>query len=205
MTNTLKSSPRTSLVDALFSGTRQKVLGLFFTQPEHAFTLKDVIDQVGAGSGGVQREVTRLVDSGLVTLTVERRRKTYKANPEAPIYPELVSLIAKTLGPVPQIGDALRALDDEIDLALIYGSVAKKTDHADSDIDVMLVSDSLTLDDVLAVLEPVESRLSRPINPTLYKKAEFEKRRANNNPFLGKVLKGQYILLKGVIDESGSA
>lgn len=194
-----------SLADALFSGTRQKVLGLLFMQPDHDFSLAELIERAKAGSGAVQREIGRFVDSGLVTVEVKGRQKRYRANPESPIFPELCSLVAKTLGPAQVVKDALRAIDNEIDVALIYGSVAKNTDRADSDIDLMLVSDTLTLEDVFTALEPVEHDLSRPVNPTLYTRQEFEKRRANDNPFIRKVLNGPYLLLKGIIDEQGSS
>ena len=193
-----------SLADALFSGTRQKVLGLLFMQPDHDFSLAELIERAKAGSGAVQREIGRFVDSGLVTVEVKGRQKRYRANPESPIFPELCSLVAKTLGPAQVVKDAVRAIDNEIDVALIYGSVAKNTDRADSDIDLMLVSDTLTLEDVFTALEPAEQELSRPVNPTLYTRHEFEKRRANDNPFIRKVLNGPYLLLKGIIDEQGS-
>ncbi len=102
------------------------------------------------------------------------------------------------------VKDALNAINNEIDLALVYGSVAKNTDRADSDIDLMLVSDTLTLEDVFTALEPVEQELSRPVNPTLYTRHEFKKRRNNDNPFVRKVLSGPYLLLKGIIDEQES-
>jgi predicted nucleotidyltransferase len=149
----------------------------------------------------VQRELARLVDSGLVQVNLQGRQKRYKANPDSPIYPELSSLVSKLLGTEQQVEDALQPISHEIDLALIYGSVAKGTDHANSDIDLMLVSDTLTLEEVFEALGPAEINLSRAINPTLYKHEEFKKRRANKNPFLRKVLEGQYILLKGSVNE----
>lgn len=193
---------RTGLADALFSATRQKVLRLFFMRQGRDFSIKELIEEAKAGSGAVQREVVRLVDSGLVQVNLQGRQKRYKANPDSPVYPELFSLVTKLLGPEQQVGDVLRPIFHKIDLALIYGSVAKGTDHADSDIDLMLVSDTLTLEEVFEALGPAESILSRTINPTLYNRNEFEKRRANENPFLKKVLEGQYILLKGSINES---
>jgi len=196
----VKTSKRTGLPDALFSQTRQKVLRLLFARGERDFSLKELIEQAEAGSGAVQRELARLVDSGLVQVMLQGRQKRYRANPDSPVFPELSSLVSKLLGPEQQIEDALSSIDDKIDIALIYGSVAKKTDHANSDIDLMLVSDSLTLEEVFDALAPAETSLSRIINPTLYKREEFEKRLANNNPFLRKVLEGQYILLKGSID-----
>lgn len=198
------TSNRTGLSDALFSVTRQKVLRLFFTRPEQDFSIKELIEQAQAGSGAVQREVARLVDSGLVQVNSQGRQKRYKANPDSPVYPELSSLVTKLLGPEKQVEEALKPISDRIDLALIYGSVAKRTDHSGSDIDLMLVSDTLTLEEVFEALGAAEKALARTINPTLYKREEFEKRRANNSPFLMKVLKGQYILLKGSVDESRS-
>ena len=194
-------SNRTGLADALFSQTRQKVLRLFFARQERDFSVKELIEQAEAGSGAVQRELLRLVDSGLVQVKLQGRQKRYRANPDSPVFPELSSLASKLFGPGQQVEDALNSISDKIDLALIYGSVAKRTDHANSDIDVMLVSDSLTLEEVFEALEPAEIKLSRIINPTLYKQEEFKKRRANKNPFLRKVLGGQYKLLKGGINE----
>ncbi|PCM44915.1 nucleotidyltransferase domain-containing protein [Marinobacter sp. ANT_B65] len=196
----VKTSKCTGLADALFSQTRQKVLRLFFARGERDFSLKELIEHAEAGSGAVQRELARLVDSGLVQVTLQGRQKRYKANPDSPVFPELSSLVSKLLGPEQQIEDALSLIDEKIDMALIYGSVAKKTDHANSDIDLMLVSDSLTLEEVFDALAPAETSLSRIINPTLYTREEFEKRLANNNPFLRKVLEGQHILLKGSIN-----
>ncbi|WP_236744390.1 nucleotidyltransferase domain-containing protein [Marinobacter similis] len=195
---------RTGLADALFSATRQKVLRLFFTRQGRDFSIKELIEEAEAGSGAVQRELVRLVDSGLVQVNLQGRQKRYKANPDSPVYPELSSLVTKLLGPEQQVEDALRPILHKIDLALIYGSVAKRTEHAYSDIDLMLVSDTLTLEEVFEALGPAESNLSRTINPTLYNRKEFKKRRANENPFLRKVLEGQYILLKGSINESRS-
>ncbi|WP_336366061.1 nucleotidyltransferase domain-containing protein [Marinobacter sp. C2H3] len=195
---------RTSLADALFSGTRQKVLGLFFVPGSRDFSMKELIDEAEAGSGAVQRELARLVDCGLVQMTQQGRQKRYKANQDAAIYPELVAIVSKLLGPERIIEEALEPLLDRVDLALIYGSVAKRTEHSESDIDLMLVSDNLSLAEVFEALESAERRLARAVNPTLYRWEEFEKRLTSHNPFLRKVLDGPYILLKGIIDESRS-
>ena len=95
---------------------------------------------------------------------------------------------------------ALQPLGDQVELALLYGSVAKGTDRADSDIDVLVVSDTLTLEEVLRALNPAESSLGRPIQPSLYTSEEFSSRRARGSPFLHKVLDGEHIILKGVLN-----
>lgn len=85
-------------------------------------------------------------------------------------------------------------------LALIFGSVAKRTDTANSDIDLLVVSDDLTLEDLYMHLSPFEKQLGRQINPTLYTGMEFNKRRSGGNTFLMRVLGGPHYLLKGDLD-----
>jgi predicted nucleotidyltransferase len=181
----------------LFSRTRQRVLGVVFGQPDRAFGIVELIGLVGAGSGAVQREVERLVRSGLVTVTAQGSQKRYQANRDAPIFHELHSIIEKTAG-VPQVlQHALEPLRAQIKFAVLYGSIAKSTDTALSDIDVLVVSDELTLESLFRSLEPAEQRLGRRINPTLYTAAEFRKRRAAKNPFVTKVLEGKHVVLVG--------
>lgn len=186
---------RTGIADALFSATQQRVLALLFGQPERSFFTNELIGLVGAGSGAVQREVKRLVDSGLVTVTRLGSQKHYQANAAAPIYEELRGIVTKTLGPAEVLRAALAPLGDTVRMALVYGSVAKGSDTAQSDIDLLLVSDTLTLEQVYGVLAPVEAQLGRRVSPTLYSVAEFRRRRTSGNPFLTKVLAGETIPL----------
>lgn len=193
---TRASAPaRTGIADALFSATQQRVLALLFGQPERSFFTNELIGLVGAGSGAVQREVRRLVESGLVTVTRLGSQKHYQANPAAPIFEELRGIVTKTLGPAEVLRAALVPLGDTVRLALVYGSVAKGSDTAHSDIDLLVVSDALTLEQVYEVLTPVEQQLGRRVSPTLYSVAEFRRRRAGSNPFLTKVLAGETIRL----------
>lgn len=186
---------RTGIADALFSATQQRVLALLFGQPGRSFFTNELIGLVGAGSGAVQREVKRLVDSGLVTVTRLGSQKHYQANAAAPIYEELRGIVTKTLGPAEVLRAALAPLGDTVRMALVYGSVAKGSDTAQSDIDLLLVSDMLTLEQVYEVLAPVEAQLGRRVSPTLYSVAEFRRRRTSGNPFLTKVLAGETIPL----------
>lgn len=186
---------RTGLADALFSATQQRVLALLFGQSDRSFFTNELIGLVGAGSGAVQREVRRLVESGLVTVTRIGTQKHYQANPASPIFEELRGIAIKTLGPAEVLRATLRPFGNEVRLALVYGSVAKHSDTAHSDIDLLIVSDKLTLEQVYAVLAPVEQALGRRISPTLYTAPEFRRRRENGNPFLTKVLAGATIRL----------
>ncbi len=190
-----------SVADALFTATQQRVLALLFGQPERSFFTKELIGLAGGGSGAVQRELSRLQQSGLVTQIVVGNQKHYQANARAPIHSELLGIVRKTLGPAQVLRDALAPLVDGIQLALLYGSVAARRDTALSDIDVLLVSDSLTLEQVFSVLAHAEKQLGRSINPTLYTPAEFRRRQAQGSAFLIKVLVGDTVALIGNKDE----
>lgn len=199
------SSHLTSLGEALFPGTRKKILRLLFGQPERSYTISELIDLAGSGSGAVQREVERLHASGLLKADSVGRQKRYRANPDSPIYSELYSLVTKTFGPADRLRETLDSTGDEIALAILYGSVAKGTDRADSDMDVLLVSDGLSLEEVFRLLSPVEAELGRNINPTLYTRSEFRKRLQSDNPFLRRVLAGKHTVLKGDFDDAAQS
>jgi predicted nucleotidyltransferase len=196
---------RTSLANALFSSTQQRVLGLLFGQPDRSFFATELISLAAVGSGSVQRELQRLAESGLVTVTRVGNQKHYRANPAAPIFAELRGIVEKTIGPAEVLRIALAPLAADIRLALLYGSVAKGADHAASDIDLLIVADGLTLEQVYSTLASAEQRLGRPVSPTLYTGSEFARRRDDGNPFLSKVLAGDTIMLIGDQDAIGAA
>ncbi|WP_395120675.1 nucleotidyltransferase domain-containing protein [Rhodanobacter sp. FW102-FHT14D06] len=148
----------------------------------------ELIQTTGAGSGAVQREVARLAGSDLLTMEPVGNQKRYRANPAAPIHAELASIVRKTFGLVAPLRESLAPLASRISVAFVYGSVAKGTDTAASDIDLMLVSDALAYADVMAALHPLIEHLGREINPTLYTRAELRKRLAAGNSFVTRVL-----------------
>jgi predicted nucleotidyltransferase len=188
---------RTSVADALFTGTQQRVLSLLFGQPDRSFFTRELIDLAGGGRGAVQRELARLHESGLIVQTVLGNQKHYQANADSPIFAELRGIVSKMLGPADVLRAALEPLAHDLQLALLYGSVAKRRDTALSDVDVLLVSDTLTLEQVYAALEPAEKQLGRPVSPTLYTSAEFHQRLEQRNPFLTRLLAGDTIDLIG--------
>jgi len=179
---------RTTMADALFTGTQQRVLGLLFGQPERSFFATELIALAGAGSGAVQRELQRLAESGLVTVTRIGNQKHYQANRSAPIFEELRGIALKMLGAAEALRAALAPLATRVHAAWLYGSVAKGSGHAQSDIDVLVVADDLKLEELYVALGPAEKKLGRTISPTLYTRKEFQRRKAAKNAFLTKVL-----------------
>lgn len=191
---------RSALADALFTSTQQRVLALLFGQPNRSFFVTELVALADSGSGAVQRELARLAQSGLVTVTKVGNQKHYQANNDSPLFKELCSIINKTVGLQEPVRAALDSLADKISLALIYGSIAKQSDTATSDVDLLLVSDQLTLEEIYSALAPVEKLLDRRVNPTLYTRKEFDQRRKTKNAFLTRVINGPTIVLIGSVD-----
>ena len=190
-----ESGTSTSLADALFTRTRQRVLALLFGQPSRSFFATELIRLTASGSGAVQRELERLSSSGLVNVSLVGKRKHYQANPASPVFEELRRLVVKTVAVRQPVREALEPLADRISLALIYGSVANGTDTASSDIDLLIVADHLTLEDLYSALIPVEADLGRRIHPTLYTSRELADRKAADSGFLTSVLRRDHLVL----------
>ena len=197
------SVPESGLADALFSVTQQRVLGLLFGQPERSYYATELIGLANVGSGAVQRELARLTRSGLITVSAIGNRKHFQANAHSPLYAELCGIAQKTIGLAEPLREALRPFEAEVDAAFVYGSVAKGRDGAGSDIDIMLITDTLTSGDVFGALEATSERLGRRVNPTILSRKDLIKRVKADSGFVTRVLSGAKVWLFGGMDALG--
>ena len=144
------------IADVLFSKVQQRVLGILFGQPDRSFLSKEVIALACSGTGAVHRELQRLAASGLVTVRSVGWEKHYQANRQSAVFLELRSLVAKTVGLVEPLREALAPLGDKVRAAFVYGSQASGMDDASSGLDLMIVGDDLNHDDACAALTEAE-------------------------------------------------
>ncbi len=194
-----------SIATALFSDSQTRVLRWLFGQPERGFHINELLRLTGLGSASLQRELKKLAAAGLVRSERVGNLRRFQANPDSPVYGELVALTRKTLGVEPLLREALEPLAPKLEEAFIYGSVAKGTDTAKSDVDVMLVGKNLLLSKVLELLVPVEAQLGRKINPTCLTPAEFKRRRAERDSFVSRVLAQPTLPLIGEVPGAARA
>ena len=194
-----------SIATAHFSDSQSRVLRWLFGQPDRGYHLSELRRLTGLGSASLQRELNRLAKVGLVMSERVGNLRRFQANPNSPVFKELVALTRKTLGAEPLLREALQPLLPGLQGAWIFGSVAKQTDTAQSDVDVMLVGKNLSLSRVLELLLPVEEQLGRKINPTCYTPAEFARRRAEPDSFVNRVLAQPVLPLIGELHEPSRA
>ena len=185
------------LADALFSKVQQRVLGLLFVNADRSFYTIEIVRFVVCGIGAVQRELEKLAQSELVTIKKIGNQKHYQANPDTPIFAELRGIMLKTVGLADILRLALLPLSDKIQTAFIYGSIAKGNDTAKSDIDVLIVGTELAYADVYEALSAHEDDLGRPVNPSIYSTQELQRKLAEENAFVSRVLEQPKIFLIG--------
>jgi len=155
---------------------------LLYSHPDQSFYLRQIARFVEAGQGGVQRELQRLTNAQIITRTVRARTAFYQANRACPIFSELRSLVLKTAGVVEVVRAALAPLANRIQVAFVYGSVARSEPKAGSDIDLFVVG-SVRFGEIVDALADAQTRLAREINPTVYDVAEFQSRLAKKEHF----------------------
>jgi len=199
-THTTAVLGRTRVADALFTKGQQRVMGVLFGNPDRSYYTGEIIALSDTGTGAVQRVLARLESAGLVTASHVGNQKRYQANRAASVFTQLHELALKTFGLADIVRDAVSPLASQIDAAFVYGSTAKGEDSATSDVDLMVISDSVSYGDVYLRLEDAAARIGRKINPTIYSRAALRKGVKDRNAFVTRVLAQPKIWLLG--DES---
>ncbi len=192
---------KTSISDVLFSKTRQRILGLLYSQPDNDFHTNEIIRLTDIGTGTVQRELEKLTVAELLVVKRMGNQKRYQANRTGPFFEELRGIILKSFGLADILRKAIKPVAKQIHSAFIYGSIAKQEDTASSDIDLMIIGDDLTYADVFKLLAKTELQVGRKINPTFYSPTEWTRKFKQGNNFIKQIISQPKIFLMGSEDE----
>ena len=193
----IRADISTGLADALFSRVQRRVLAILFGHPDRSFSASDIIKSAASGSGAVQRELQRLADAKILNVETSGNRKLYSVNRQSPVFEELYGLIRKTVGLLEPIRAALTPFADRIDAAFVYGSVAKATDTANSDIDLMIITDNVTYGEIFKSLQDAETILQRPINPNVMTLRDWRRKRDEQSSFVTRIAGQPHLFVLG--------
>ena len=182
----------------LFGQTRRDVLALLFGRPDERFYLREIVRALGGGTGAVQRELKQLVDAGLVVRQAEGHQVYFSANRESAIFPELQAIVQKTAGVTDVLRVSLAPMlrGERVDVAFVYGSVARGEQTAQSDVDLLIVGD-VTLADLVPLIRVAERKLGREVNPSTYPVREFAAKLKRGAPFLKRVMAEPKLFVEG--------
>lgn len=183
--------------DILFGPVQQRVLGLLFGQPDRRFQSAELIRLARSGTGSVHRLITGLAQAGLVRVERVGNQKFYQAEPASPVFAELCALVRKTMGLALPLQRALAPFAERIEVAFVYGSIAKGSESARSDIDLMVIADDVDYAGLYAALATAETALARPVNPTLMSRADWRRKQARGDGFVARVAAQDKVFLVG--------
>ena len=183
-------------LSSLFPSVRQGVLAATLTRPEKWWYLSELAEFLHTSPSSLQRELSSLVQTGILQQRRDGRRTYFKAEARSPIFRELRSIFEKTVGLIPTLRVALRSFENKIACAFVYGSIARGEEHATSDVDLMVIG-KVGLGDLSPPLRRTENRLGREVNVTCYSVDEFRKKVTEGDHFLRTVLKGSLHFVKG--------
>ena len=190
------------IAEALFSKTQQRLYSLLFGQPDRTYFLNELIKEAKIGRGTVQREMEKLVASGLVLVKKVGNQKHYQANKGSPVFEELAGILRKTAGLVEVLANALVSLEENIDVALVFGSMASDKATSASDVDLLVIGD-VEFSRVAKAVYPSQEILKREINPKVYTQKEWKKLIAKQDGFVKQVMKQPKLFIIGTKDELG--
>ena len=187
---------KSSSIDALLNKTTQGLLAATVLHPERSWYLSDVAKHLRRRPSSLQEPLAALVSAGVLTRRREGNRVYFQANLGCPFLPELQGLMAKTVGLVDVVRDALTPLKPHLAVAFIHGSVAASGERPGSDVDLVAIG-RVGLAELSPLLEKAEERLGRPVNANVYSPEEFAKKASANNHFVCSVLGKEKVFVAG--------
>lgn len=181
------------------SKTRLDLLTLLITHPGESFYIRQLAALIKQSPTPVLRELSKLENMGIVTSESKANAKYYTIDTTSSIFPELQSLVLKTVG----IGDIIREhlkTITSISFVFIYGSFAAGETGPKSDIDLMIIGKA-PLKILTKAIREVEIRLRREIQYSIFDSKEFLQKLKTKNDFILQVIDSPKIMLIGDKDE----
>lgn len=169
------------------------ILKLLFSNPEERYYLREIARLLGKKAGVIQKALNYLVKQQILFDEREGNLRFFKVNKKHPLYGEIRQIVFKTLGVEGSLKDLLSKLKG-INFAFLYGSFAKDTSDAFSDIDLCVIG-KIGMREINAIIRKEEKALQREINYTLYSLSEFKRKWKEKNPFVLDILRGALFLV----------
>lgn len=181
---------------ALFSRTRRRVLGLLFGEPGRTFYANEIVRSVAAGTGSVQRELTRLADAGLLSVERIGNQVHYRANPDCLFFPELRSMAMKSDAVARHVRQVLDKIDGEVVAAVLYGADLREATGDDAAQRLLVVSPDLTR----ATLEAGLGGSGRQLRLVLLRPERFRALYEAGDSALLSLLAGPHVVIAGCLE-----
>lgn len=185
---------------ALFlnSKSRAEIMRILFDGDNKELYLRAIVRETGLAVNAIQKEVKHLTTLEIISSRKDGNRVYYIANKEHPFYLDLVSIVKKSTGIVPILKE--RLVGQKISCAFMFGSMARGTSGAKSDIDLVVIGD-IGMRALSKILSGLETEFSREINPHIFTEDEFRRRIEKRDHFVTSILKERIEFIIGNLSE----
>jgi len=164
----------------LVSQTRQKLIGIFFTQPNEIFYVRQLVRLAEEEINSVRRELENLKSANILESEWRGNRLFYWANKSNPLFSDLLVIAHKIYG----LGQKLQEKKSgqirllACDYSFLAGEIKAK-----NTIDFIIVGD-ISAKEVDPVAKSEEQKYQREINYMIMDKSELQVRRLKRDPFI---------------------
>jgi len=183
------------LSEILSSNIRADIFRLLFGVTESELHMREIERRSGYAIGTIQSELKKLLRLDLVIKRKDGNRTYYRANRDHPLFLDIQRLVLKTVGLVDILHNELKN-STEILIAFVFGSIARQSEMAESDVDLFVIGD-LGLRKLVGLLSGVSDKIGREINPHVFTVKELKKRLAQKDHFITRVLDEPKIFILG--------
>ncbi|MCK5211589.1 nucleotidyltransferase domain-containing protein [Candidatus Parcubacteria bacterium] len=175
-----------------------KILNLFFQNPDEKYYVRQIARIIEQDLSKTRRSLLVLLNSKFLLDEYTDGNRYFKLNKNHPLLEEVKAILSKTLGIEAKIKELIDSLEntEAIEVALIYGSIAKKSESIDSDVDLLIIGDGINQSNLLKKVPAFELELNRKINYQVYSPDEFKRKVENRNPFITNILNEPHIIIK---------
>lgn len=185
----------------LFGGEyRCNILRELYLNRTRQFSSSALAERAGVDPGNANRLLNRWSRVGLVVKHVDGRNVLFQAS-EDPLLAALTDIFLRGSS---LLEDIRAALPSQTDVAVVFGSVARGEERAESDVDVLVLGPRLSQIKVNAALRAVGRKHRRTINASVYSRQEFEDLLNNDNGFARSVVSQRTIPLIGELGHAAS-
>jgi len=160
-----------SIFDGLItSKMRVKILMRLFLNPSQKTYIRELADELNASSSQVSEELKKLTATGLLQNEKKGRLINYSANQAHSLYPELHSMVKKSLG-MDRVLDSIIERVGELELAYVIDDYAEGKDTGL--IDLVLVG-NIDKNNLQDLVEKTEKYLKRKIRTLVLNTEEYK-------------------------------
>lgn len=177
---------------------RYKALRRIFEHPDKGYGPRELAAETGVDPGNLSRWLRRWADLGLLERRTRSRQTVYVVASDPALAP-LRTLLQQDGEVVRVLRERLAELDVPVVAAAVFGSSARGDTHADSDVDLLLVTDASRLQ-AQAHFKAAGRALGRPVNVLTFTADQWAEAKRSGNELVAEIMRNPTIVLQGELN-----